>query len=374
MTTAVFKKNRATPQEPSRLHYSTAGAAGYRRIGSLKAFRYRKPDGKFVTRASEIERIRKLAIPPAWTNVWISASPQGHLQATGRDARGRKQYRYHAVWRERQEQTKFQHMLEFGVALPRLRRQVARDLHGAPDSRRTVLAAVVRLLELTLIRVGNEEYVRQNHSYGLSTLRNRHVRVRGKMLQFHFRGKSGRMHQVEVHDRRVAAVVRRLHDLPGQELFQYRNTNGHLVSLTSGDVNDYLRHTTGRDITAKDFRTWAASLEAARLLGLSRQRDTAWTKRSVNIIIADIAAKLGNTPAICRRSYVHPELIVAYLKRDAEWPMNGDPEKSGSRAKRAFEKSFMRFLRALRRKKPASLSQSLERSIEVPRMARAAAG
>lgn len=264
------KKISGAARVQSRLHYTAANAVGYERIGSIGAFRYRKKKGGFVTSPDELDRIRKLAIPPAWTEVWISTSPNSHLQATGHDVRGRKQYRYHPVWRESQEQTKFQHMLEFGAALPALRRQVARDLLGSPDSRPTVLAAVVRLLELTLIRVGNEEYVRQNHSYGLSTLRNRHVKVHGKTLQFHFRGKSGRMHEVEVHDGRAAAVVRRMHHLPGQELFQFRNAEGRLISVTSGDVNDYLRQTTGRDITAKDFRTWVASVEAARLLGASR--------------------------------------------------------------------------------------------------------
>lgn len=360
------------PRNPPRLHYTSANAPGYKRVGRPGAFRYQKKGGDFITAPQEKDRIRKLAIPPAWTEVWIAASPHGHLQATGRDARGRKQYRYHTVWREGQEQTKFQHMLEFGAALPALRRRVKRDLLGAPDSRATVLATAVRLLELTLIRVGNEEYVRQNHSYGLSTLRNRHVKVRGKTLQFHFRGKSGRMHEVEVEDRRAAAVIRRMHDLPGQELFQYRNVDGKLLSLTSGDVNDYLRETTGRDITAKDFRTWSASLEAARLLGISRERDPSWTKNAVKTVIAEVAAKLGNTPAICRRSYIHPELITRYLEREAGWPINQASKGNGSTAKRAFEKSFMRFLRKLRQRKPLSLTQSLQRSLALPRMAAAA--
>ena len=367
-------KRSATKLERSGIHYTSADAIGYKRLGHGRRFRYLKRSGGFVTGKNEIDRIRKLAIPPAWTEVWISASPHGHLQVTGRDARGRKQYRYHPIWRERQEQTKFEHMLEFGAALPALRRQVARDLKGAPDSRETVLAVVVRLLELTLIRVGNEEYVRENHSYGLSTLRNRHVRVHGKTLQFHFRGKSGRIHQVEVHDRRAAAVVRRLHDLPGQELFQYRRSDGRLVALTSGEVNDYLRQTTSRDITAKDFRTWAASLEAARLLGLSRERDAKWTKSTVNTIIAEVAEKLGNTPAICRRSYIHPDLIGTYLKREAEWPISLHAMKNSSSTKRAFEKSFIRFLRKLRRTKPMSLRQSLKRSLAFPRMHAAAGG
>lgn len=364
----------AVIESSSRLHYTSANAAGYQRSGRVGAFRYKKQNGGFVRTAGEIERIRHLAIPPAWTDVWISTSPHSHLQATGRDARGRKQYRYHPVWRESQERTKFQHMLEFGAALPALRRQVARDLAGPPEAKATVIATVVRLLELTLIRVGNEEYVRQNHSYGLSTMRNRHVKVRGRKLQFHFRGKSGRMHEVEVFDRRAAAVVRRLHELPGQELFQYRGADGELTPLTSGEVNDYLRAVTGHDITAKDFRTWSASLEAARLLGLSRERDPAWTKAVVNTIIAEVAAKLGNTPAICRRSYVHPELIVAYLRREDAWPIVHPPGAGGARSKHAFEKSFIRFLRKLGRAKPVSLGHALKRSLRRLSRLPAAAG
>ncbi len=362
----------AVLKSPLRLHYGSATEAGFHRVGHLGSFRYRKRAGAWIRKPAELERIRKLAIPPAWTDVWIAASAVSHLQATGRDARGRKQYRYHPVWREKQEQTKFQHMLEFGAALPALRRQVAHDLAGPKDSRATVIATVVRLLELTLIRVGNEEYVRQNHSYGLSTLRTRHVEVRGQKLRFHFRGKSGRMHEVEIHDRRTAAVIRKMHDLPGQELFQYRDSTGRLVSVDSGDVNDYLRQATGRDITAKDFRTWSASLEAARLLGLSRERDAKWTKSSVNAIVAQVAAKLGNTPAICRRSYIHPELITAYLRRDDGWPIHRQSGGGGLRLKRAFEKSFMRFLRTIRRRKPISLQQALKRSLALPRRAVAA--
>jgi len=363
---------RRDHEKQSRLHYTSETAAGYRREGRVGAFRYRTSRGEFVTKPGELERIRKLAIPPAWTQVWISASPHGHLQATGRDARGRKQYRYHPVWREQQEQTKFQHMLEFGAALPALRRRVARDLKGPPDVRTTVLAAVVRLLELTLIRVGNEEYARKNHSYGLSTLRNRHVKVHGKTMEFHFRGKSGRIHRVEARDRRVAAVVRRLHDLPGQELFQYRNSEGRLVALSSGEVNDYLRETTGRDITAKDFRTWAGSLEAARLLGFSREKDSKWNKSAVATIISQVATKLGNTPAICRRSYIHPELIVAYLDLATKWPLAQSATENSTRAKRAHERSFMQFLRKLRRKKPVSLTGALQRSLALPRAIAAA--
>ncbi len=276
-------------------------------------WRYRKADGTEVTDDKVLARIRQLAIPPAWTGVWICPSANGHLQATGRDVKGRKQYRYHPRFREVRDESKYGHMLAFAQALPAIRAAIARDmaLRGLPRAK--VLATVVHLLENTLIRVGNDDYAKENGSYGLTTLRNRHVAVDGTELKFRFKGKSGKAWNLALRDRRVAKVVRACQDLPGQRLFQYEDEDGTLHEVSSSDVNDYLKEVSGRDVTAKDFRTWAGTVMAALALQEAERVDTqAAMKRTVRAAIEQVAARLGNTPTICRKCYVHPEVLQAY--------------------------------------------------------------
>jgi DNA topoisomerase-1 len=290
-----------------------------RGIGREKAgdglFSYLKPNGEPVQDAATLERIRKLAIPPAWTDVWICPKANGHIQATGRDARGRKQYKYHPQFREVRESTKYEHMMEFARALPGIRARLAEHmaLRGLP--REKVLATVVHLLETTLIRVGNDDYAKTNKSYGLTTLRDPHVKVNGSELRFQFKGKSGKTWRLQVKDRRIARIVRACQELPGQELFQYLDDDGELRGVTSADVNAYLREITGRDITAKDFRTWAGTVLAALALREFESFDTqAGAKKNVRIAIERVASRLGNTPTICRKCYVHPEVLEAYAE------------------------------------------------------------
>jgi DNA topoisomerase-1 len=295
------------------LKYVSDRAAGIRRRRSGSGFTYLRANGRPVRDGKELGRIRALAVPPAWTDVWICADPDGHLQATGRDARGRKQYRYHPRWRARREADKYGRMIDFGKALPRIRRRYRRDLKRPRLDREKVLATVVRLLEGTLMRVGNEEYARENRSYGLTTLRDRHAEVRGASVRFTFKGKSGRWHSVDMTDARVARVIRRLQDLPGQELFQYRDGD-ELRTVTSDDVNDYIREAAGDEFTAKDFRTWAGTVLCARALQEMEAVDSeANSKRNLVQAIESVAAQLGNTVAVCRRSYIHPALVDAYL-------------------------------------------------------------
>jgi DNA topoisomerase I len=297
------------------LSYVTDEAKGIARERTGDSFSYRKPNGQPVTDEATLERIRKLAIPPAWTDVWICTRANGHLQATGRDARGRKQYRYHPQFRETSEQTKYEHMLEFARTLPAIRQQVAGHMALGGLSREKVLATVVHLLETTLIRVGNGDYARQNESYGLTTLRNKHVKVEGTQLRFQFKGKSGKVWKLQIRDRRVAKIVKGCQDLPGQELFAYLDDDGEPRDVTSADVNAYLREITGRDVTAKDFRTWAGTVMAALALQEFEQFDTQATrKKNLKAAIERVAARLGNTPTICRKCYVHPEILDAYAE------------------------------------------------------------
>jgi DNA topoisomerase-1 len=299
--------------ESAGLVYVTDEQRGLTREQSGDGFRYLKPNGDAVTDEATLARIRKLAIPPAWTAVWICPKANGHLQATGRDARGRKQYRYHPHFREARESTKYEHMLAFAQALPTLRQRIAEHmaLRGLP--REKVLATIVHLLETTLIRVGNDDYARTNKSYGLTTLRNPHVQVEGSALRFQFQGKSGKTWRLQLRDRRVAKIVRACQELPGQDLFQYVDEAGELRSVSSADVNAYLREVTGRDITAKDFRTWAGTVLAALALQEVREFDSqAAAKRNVRAAIESVASRLGNTPTICRKCYIHPEVLGAY--------------------------------------------------------------
>ena len=297
------------------LRYVSDDSPGIGRRRSGKAFRYLQADGSTVRDRATLGRIRALAIPPAWTEVWICARDDGHLQATGRDARGRKQYRYHRRWREVRDDTKYGRMVAFAKALPRIRRRVRRDLNLAGLPREKVLATIVRLLERTRIRVGNEEYARQNDSFGLTTLRERQVKVRGAKLNFRFRGKSGVQHDIELTDPRLAAIVRRMQDLPGQELFQYIDENGETRGIESADVNAYLKEIAQDDFTSKDFRTWAGTVLAARALhALAPFESLAEGKRNVVQAIEAVAKKLGNTKAVCRKCYVHPAILDTYLE------------------------------------------------------------
>jgi DNA topoisomerase I len=300
--------------EEAGLRYMTDAQPGIRRRRTGAGFAYVGADGERVADPDRLAWIKGLAIPPAWTDVWISPIRRGHLQATGRDARGRKQYRYHPRWREVRDEAKYGRLVEFGRALPRIRRRTDRDLRRRGVPREKVLALVVRLLEATLIRVGNDEYARDNRSYGLSTMRDRHVQVDGATLTFTFRGKGGKEHEIDVRDRRLARLVRQVQDLPGQEVFQYLDPDGERRSITSDDVNAYLRDVSGADFTAKDFRTWAGTVAASLALReFTKVDDEAGRKRAITAAIEEVAEQLGNTPAVCRACYVHPDLLAAYL-------------------------------------------------------------
>jgi DNA topoisomerase-1 len=305
------------PQEaaaPAGLRYARLDRAGITRERAGEGWRYRAPDGTVIREQRVIDRINGIVIPPAWSEVWISTDPRAHIQATGLDDRGRKQYRYHPKWREARDETKFDHMVAFAEALPGIREQVDADLGLRGFPRDKVIATVVRLLETSLIRVGNETYVKENRSYGLTTLRNRHAKVEGSNIHFAFRGKSGVKHAIDVRDRRLAQIVRRMRDLPGYHLFQYVDDDGELKEVDSADVNDYLHRIAGNSFSAKDFRTWAGTVMCAVIL-----RDFAgWeteseAKRHVVEAIKQVAKSLGNTPAVTRKAYVHPAIIEAFL-------------------------------------------------------------
>jgi DNA topoisomerase-1 len=298
----------------AKLRYVSDKRPGITRVRVESGFEYHDVDGGLITDDEVLQRIRKLAIPPAYTDVWICRDPRGHLQAVGRDARGRKQYRYHPRWRVIRDEAKYGKMLIFGRVLPTIRAQVKNDLAMTGLPKRKVVAAIVALLEKTMMRVGNEEYAKQNKSFGLTTLRNRHARVQGGHLIFDFRGKSGIAHHIDLQDRRLAKVVARCRDLPGQDLFQYLDEEGERHSVGSEDVNDYLREVTGEDITAKDFRTWAATnLAAEALAELERFDSQAAAKKHVLQAVENVAKRLGNTPAICRKCYIHPAIFESYL-------------------------------------------------------------
>jgi DNA topoisomerase-1 len=310
----------ADPQqaaESAGLHYVSDDSPGIRRQRKGKGFAYIDPHGKTVNDQETLLRIQSLVIPPAWEDVWICPSPLGHIQAVGRDQRGRKQYRYHPRFREARDETKYARMMQFVQALPKLRKRVARDLRQPGLSRAKVLAAVVRLLETTLIRVGNEEYAKENHHYGLTTLHNNHARVRGATVQFQFKGKSGVEHAIELSDPRIAKIVRRCQDLPGEELFGYIDADGKAVDLTSTDVNEYLREATGQAFTAKDFRTWAGTVLAAQALKEFEKFDSkAQAKKNIVRAIESVATRLGNTRAVCKKCYIHPAILDSYMDGD----------------------------------------------------------
>jgi DNA topoisomerase I len=351
------------------LRYVNDDDPGIRRVAVRGGFSYRAPDGRRVTDEATLQRIRGLAIPPAWTDVWICAAPNGHIQATGRDARGRKQYRYHPLWREVRDRAKFERTIAFGEALPRLRRRVERDLRRPKLDRQRVIATVVRLLDTTLLRVGNEEYAQQNRSFGLTTLRDRHARVRGETLRFSFVGKSGKRHVVGLRDRRLARLVRRCQELPGQRLFQFVAADGTRHAIDSDDVNEYIRDAAGGEFSARDFRTWAGTMLCFRSLrGLRATAEDVPTsaaarKRQVNEAVAEVARWLGNTPAVCRSAYIHPAVIEDHLESDGTPPpgsrrmviqMGGDSptlelRPPPRRELGADERAVLERLRAMRR-------------------------
>src|SRR5438094_1663869 len=300
--------------EDAGLRYVSDDQPGSSRQRNGDEFEYLDQKGKPIRDEQRLLRIKRLAIPPAWSDVWICPSPNGHIQATGRDARRRKQYRYHERWREIRDENKYDRLVNFGKALPKIRRRLKKDLALSSLPREKVLATIVQLLERSLIRVGNEEYALENKSFGLTTMQDRHVDVKGSKLRFRFRGKSGRQHEVDVTDRRIARIVSRLQDLPGQSLFQCVDDEGKVRDITSQDVNEYLRKITGEDFTAKDFRTWAGTVLAAIALSTAGAFETKkQAKANVKNAIGAVAKILGNTPAVCRECYIHPSVVEAYF-------------------------------------------------------------
>lgn len=303
------------------LRYTREGGPGFTRTGAHPKFRYVDERGRGVKDDAVIARIRRLVLPPAWSEVWINRDPRGHLQATGRDARGRKQYRYHDLWRTSRDQEKFDHMAEFARSLPRIRLAVTRDLAAPSLSKDKVTATMIRLLETSLIRVGNEEYARTNESYGLTTLLAHHATIEGRTLKLSFKGKSGIRHRITVNDGRLARMVRAIQDLPGQELFQFVGADGQTHRLRSDDINDYLRRVSGGRFTAKDYRTWAGTVFAAVALAAmpmpTTQREA---KHHVVQAVKIVAARLGNTPTVCKKSYIHPAIIQGYLEKRPALP------------------------------------------------------
>ncbi len=335
------------------LRYLCDDGRAIRRRRAGKGFVYLDHRGRRLSDPDIIGRIRSLAIPPAWTEVWICPSPDGHIQATGRDAKGRKQYRYHSAYRALREEAKFEHILAFAEALPTIRMTVAQHmgLRGLP--RRKVLATVVHLLETTLIRVGNDDYARRNKSYGLTTLRNEHVEVAGSEVRFQFVGKSGKQWSLAMRDRRVAKVIRACQELPGQELLNYLDDEKELRAVSSGDVNAYLKEVTGRDITAKDFRTWAGTVLMARFLREIGGFDSAaQAKRIMRAAVNRVATVLGNTPTVCRKSYVHPAVPDAYLRGvlllDAAMPAAGSGSTACQSSPKEEEAALLALLRNAR--------------------------
>src|SRR6476620_5982654 len=340
---AVAADSAEAAQEAG-LQYVNDDRPGYSRKAKGKNFEYLDTEGKRIRDKQRLLRIKRLAIPPAWTNVWICPSPNGHIQATGRDVRGRKQYRYHDRWREVRDENKYGRITEFAKALPKIRSRVTQDIRLADLPREKVLATVVRLLERTFMRIGNEEYARFNKSFGITTMRDRHVTVKGSHLLFRFRGKSGREYEVGLTDQRVAKIVSNLQDLPGQNLFQYMNGAGKARDITSQDVNDYLRQISGDDFTAKDFRTWAGTLVTA--IGLSLQPNFESKKQATANIknaVSAAAEVLGNTPAICQKCYVHPAVIEAYLDGRSIAGLASARKSTGRWDLRAAEKAVLKF-------------------------------
>jgi DNA topoisomerase I len=341
--------------EDAGLRYVSDDQPGYTRKAKGKDFEYFDTDGKPIRDETRLLRLRRLAIPPAYNDVWICPTPNGHIQATGRDARGRKQYRYHERWREVRDENKYERMVVFGKALPKIRRRVNRDLKRRGLPRKKVLAAVVQLLERTFIRIGNEEYAKENKSFGLTTLRNHHVDVTATKLKFTFKGKSGIKHEVDVSDRRLAKIIQQLQELPGQQIFQYVDEEGEVRNIDSQDVNDYLREITGEDFTAKDFRTWAGTVLAAMALNAQEAfANKTQAKKNIKDAISAVAKILGNTPTVCRKCYVHPAVLETYLDGAMIDGLKQKTEKAIERKLgdlRSEEAAVMSFLQARLKKK-----------------------
>jgi DNA topoisomerase-1 len=340
-TTITKRKRRPAPS--GGLRYSRDGEKGFVRKPGDRSFEYFDGKGDRVTHEETLDRIKSLAIPPAWTDVWICGDERGHLQATGRDARGRKQYRYHARWREMRDADKFDHLQEFARALPKIRRHSRADIALPGMPRRKVLALIVQLLERTAIRIGNERYAEENDSFGLTTMRNRHVKVSGARVEFQFRGKSGKFHRIALDDPELARVIRRCRDLPGQELFQYLDDAGEVQSIGSSDVNDYLKEIAGCEISTKDFRTWAGSVYVATMLRGRVRREERVGITHVAAAVREASKHLGNTPAICRKSYVHPRVLDPKT-----WQRAAEGAKRAPRGLRVEEAAFLSIIRPLR--------------------------
>jgi DNA topoisomerase I len=338
---------------PERAHARAAGLVyvsdterGIRRKPVGTGYSYRGLNGRQISDRDVLKRLRALAVPPAWTEVWICSEPNGHIQATGRDARGRKQYRYHADWREVRDRTKYERILEFARALPRIRARIAADMGKRGIPRDKVLATVVSLLDRTLIRVGNGEYAKDNGSYGLTTLRTRHLEVDGTELRFHFKGKSGKIWRLSVRDRRIARVVRSIQELPGQHLFQYLDDDGVVGSIDSDDVNDYLREIAGPDVSAKDFRTWAGTVLAVLALSaIGPFENKTQSKMNLRRAFEAVGRRLGNTPTICRTCYVHPEIVACYLEGALPKVQIGDRDRGGNSGLPKEERAVLRLLK-----------------------------
>ncbi|GAC1399869.1 MAG: DNA topoisomerase IB [Ktedonobacteraceae bacterium] len=328
----IQNEDVAAPVEAAKsagLRYVSDASPGIQRKRAGKHFSYVGLDGKPIRNEEELKRIRSLGIPPAWANVWICVNPRGHIQATGRDAKGRKQYRYHPKWREIRDETKYDRMMEFGKALPLIRERVEHDLKLSGLPREKVLATIVRLLDTTSIRIGNEEYARENGSFGLTTMRDNHVEVEGTKVEFHFRGKSGKEHTIDVKDRQLAKIIKRFQALPGHKLFQYYDEQNMLHVIESDDVNTYLHQITEQEFTAKDFRTWAGTVIATcALQDLGEYETQTQAKKNVVRAIETASKHLGNTPTICRKSYVHPEIIDAYLNGSLLKALKKDDEQA----------------------------------------------
>ena len=347
IATALLREPQLAAREIG-LRYVSDDMPGIRRQPRGRGCAYIDPHGRRIDDVDVLQRIYELVIPPAWRDVWICPSPNGHLQATGRDDAGRKQYRYHAKWQEARSHTKYQHLLTFAEGLPRLRRKIDADLKRRGLDRERVIAAVVRLLDITLIRVGNEEYAQLNGSFGLTTLRRKHVAVRRGEIEFHFKGKSGQEHELLAREERVARVLRRCHELPGQRLFKYVDEQGEPQVVSSDDVNDYLRAATGYDVTAKDFRTWGGTVLAAMILSHAEPcRSEAHAKRVVTAAVKRVASKLGNRPATCRKHYIHPFVLDCYREGRLCGLIKADPSERDvpRRGLSAEEAAVVRLLR-----------------------------
>jgi DNA topoisomerase-1 len=341
----------ADPVESSRqagLRYVTDAKPGIIRKQWGKSFRYFNPDHSFVKDPTVLARIKSLVIPPAWTDVWICPNANGHLQATGRDARKRKQSRYHPRWREVRDETKYERMKDFGEALPRIRKRVEQDLALPGLPREKVLATIVRLLETTFIRVGNEEYARENDSYGLTTMRDKHADIKGSTVHFKFKGKSGKLHNIDVSDRRLARIVKKCRDVPGYELFQYIDEDDSHRSVDAADVNEYLRTISGEPFTAKDFRTWAGTVLACTLLReFATFESQTQAKKNVVAAIKSVAERLGNTPSVCRKCYVHPKVIDSYMDGEMMKSFENQVKRALSRSPYALRREELDLLHLL---------------------------